>query len=109
KDVDEQRAMEYVFGYVAFLDISARGLTRPTPFVAKGQDTHGVCGPWITTRDEVPDPHDLVVSSWVNGQARQHYNTKFMAHPIPNQIAWLTRFVQLQPGDIVATGTYHEG
>ncbi len=109
KNIKEANAMDYVFGYVPFFDISARGMTRRTQFVPKGQDSYGPCGPWITTKDEIPDPHNLVVKSWVNGQARQNYNTKFMAHKIPDQIAWLTRLVQLQPGDVIATGTYHEG
>ena len=109
KNVTEAEAMNYVFGYVPFFDISARGLNRRTQFVPKGQDTYGPCGPWITTRDEIPDPHDLTVRSWVNGQMRQNYSTKHMAHKIPAQIAWLSRFVQLQPGDVIATGTYHEG
>lgn len=109
KNIAETEAMDYVFGYVPFFDISARGLSRRTQFVPKGQDTYGPCGPWITTKDEIPDPHDLVVRSWVNGQLRQNYNTRYMAHKIPGQMAWLTRFVQLQPGDVIATGTYHEG
>jgi 2-keto-4-pentenoate hydratase/2-oxohepta-3-ene-1,7-dioic acid hydratase in catechol pathway len=109
KNVKQEEAMDYVFGYVPYFDISARGLTRRTQFVPKGQDTHGPCGPWITTKDEIPDPHNLAVKSWVNGQPRQDYNTKYMAHKIPDQIAWVTRFVQLQPGDVIATGTYHVG
>ena len=109
KNVREADAMSAVFGYVPFFDISARGLARRTQFVPKGQDSHAPCGPWITTKDEVPDPDNLVVRSWVNGQARQNYNTKHMAHKIPDQIAWLSRFIQLQPADVIATGTYHEG
>lgn len=109
KNVKQENAMDYVFGYVPFFDISARGLTRRTQFVPKGQDTHGPCGPWITTKDEIPDPHNLTVKSWVNGRPRQDYNTRHMAYKIPDQIAWLTRFVQLQPGDVIATGTYHVG
>lgn len=109
KNVSEKDAMKHVFGYVPFFDISARGLSRRTQFVPKGQDSYGPCGPWITTADEIPDPHNLVVKSWVNGQARQNYSTKHMAHKIPDQIAWLTRFVRLEPGDVIATGTYHEG
>ena len=109
KNVKVAEAMDAVFGYVPFFDISARGLRRRTQFVPKGQDGYGPCGPWITTKDEIPDPHDLVVKSWVNGQLRQNYNTKFMAHKIPDQIAWLTRFIQLQPGDVIATGTFHDG
>ena len=109
KNIQETAAMDHVFGYVPFFDISARGLVRRSQFVPKGQDTYGPCGPWITTKDEIPDPYNIVVKSWVNGQSRQNYNTKFMAHKIPDQIAWLTRFVRLEPGDVIATGTYHEG
>lgn len=109
KNVSAADAMNYVFGYVPFFDISARGMNRRTQFLPKGQDSYGPCGPWITTRDEIADPHDLVVKSWVNGQSRQNYSTKFMAHKIPAQIAWLSRFLQLEPGDVIATGTYHEG
>jgi 2-keto-4-pentenoate hydratase/2-oxohepta-3-ene-1,7-dioic acid hydratase in catechol pathway len=109
KNVKLADAMNFVFGYVPFFDISARGMTRRTQFLPKGQDTYATVGPWITTRDEIPDPHNLVVKSWVNGQARQNYNTKYMAYKIPEQISWLSRFVQLCPGDVIATGTYHEG
>jgi 2-keto-4-pentenoate hydratase/2-oxohepta-3-ene-1,7-dioic acid hydratase in catechol pathway len=109
KSIPAAEAMNYVFAYVPFFDISARGLTRRTQFVPKGQDTFGPCGPWITTKDEVGDPHTLQVKSWVNGEPRQDYNTKDMAHKIPSLIAWVSRFVQLQPGDVIATGTYHVG
>ncbi len=109
KNIKESDAMKSVFGYAPFFDISARGLTRRTQFLHKGQDTYACLGPWITTKDEVPDPHNLVVKSWVDGKSRQDYNTKSMAHKIPAQIAWLTKFVRLQPGDVIATGTYHEG
>jgi 2-keto-4-pentenoate hydratase/2-oxohepta-3-ene-1,7-dioic acid hydratase in catechol pathway len=57
----------------------------------------------------VPDPHKLNVKSWVGGEARQDYSTEHMAHQIPDQIAWLTRFIELQPGDVITTGTYHVG
>jgi 2-keto-4-pentenoate hydratase/2-oxohepta-3-ene-1,7-dioic acid hydratase in catechol pathway len=109
KNVPESKAMDYVFGYIPFFDISTRGLARRTQFIPKGQDTHACCGPWIITKDEIPDPHNVVVKSWTNGEPRQNYNTKFMAHKIPDQINWLTRFVRLNPGDIIATGTFHEG
>jgi 2-keto-4-pentenoate hydratase/2-oxohepta-3-ene-1,7-dioic acid hydratase in catechol pathway len=109
KNVREADAMSTVFGYVPFFDISARGLVRRTQFVAHGQDSYSLCGPWITTKDEVPDADNLEVKSWVNGQARQNFSTKHMAHKIPGQIAWLSKFVQLQPADVIATGTYHVG
>jgi len=109
KHVSEADAMDHVFGYVPFFDISARGLVRRSQFLPKGQDTFAVCGPWITTADEIADPHRLRVRSWVNDEPRQDYGTAHMAHDIPDQIAWLTRFIQLQPADVIATGTYHEG
>jgi len=109
KNVSESDALSYVFGYVPFFDISCRGLVRRTQFIPKGQDTHGCCGPWIITKDEIPDPHNVVVKSWTSGEPRQNYNTKFMAHKIPEQIAWLSKFLRLSPGDVIATGTYHEG
>jgi 2-keto-4-pentenoate hydratase/2-oxohepta-3-ene-1,7-dioic acid hydratase in catechol pathway len=109
ENVPENKALDYVFGYLPMFDISTRGLVRRTQFVGKGQGSHGCCGPWIITKDEISDPHNVVVKSWTNGEPRQNYNTGAMAHKIPNQIAWLTRFLTLSPGDVVATGTFHEG
>jgi 2-keto-4-pentenoate hydratase/2-oxohepta-3-ene-1,7-dioic acid hydratase in catechol pathway len=109
KDVPEKKALDYVFGYVPMFDISTRGMVRRTQFVGKGQGSHGCCGPWIITKDEIPDPHNVNVKSWTNGEPRQNYNTGSMAHKIPNQIAWLTKLLTLSPGDVVLTGTFHEG
>ena len=109
RNISVEDALDHVFGYVGFFDISARGLTRRTQLIPKGQATYAVCGPWIATRDEIPDPHNVQIKSWVNGDARQDYNTQHMAVRIPQQIAWLSRFIDLHPGDIIATGTYHIG
>ena len=109
RDISVEDALDHVFGYMGFLDISARGLTRRTQLIPKGQATYAVCGPWVATRDEIPDPHNLQVRSWVNGEARQDYSTEHMAVRIPQQIAWLSRFINLHPGDVIATGTYHIG
>ena len=109
ENVPENKALDHIFGYVPIFDISTRGLVRRTQFVGKGQGSHGCCGPWIITKDEIPDPHNVIVKSWTNGEPRQNYNTSAMAHKIPNQIAWLTKFLTLCPGDVVATGTFHEG
>ena len=94
KNISVAEAMNYVFGYAPFFDISVRGLTRRTMFLPKGQDTHAALGPWITTKDEVPDAHNLTVRSWVAGEARQNYNTEYMAYKIPDQIAWLKKCSQ---------------
>ena len=112
KHVSEADAMEYVFGYVPFIDVSARpagGVQRRTQFMGKGQDTFAPIGPYLVTKDEVPDPHDLQVRLWVNEGLRQDYRTSDMAHRIPAQIAWLTQFVTLVPGDVITTGTHHRG
>jgi 2-keto-4-pentenoate hydratase/2-oxohepta-3-ene-1,7-dioic acid hydratase in catechol pathway len=101
--------MDYIFGYVPFFDVSARGMTRRSQFLPKGQDTFSPCGPWITTKDEVPDPHALSVRPWLNGEDRQNYNSKDMAYNIPYQVAWLSKYAQLHPGDVIATGTHHDG
>jgi len=109
KNVTQENAMDYVFGYVPFFDVSARGMTRRSQVLPKGQDTFSPCGPWITTKDEIPDPYSLQVRSWLNGEDRQNYNTRDMAYKIDYQIAWLSKYLQLQPGDVVATGTHHDG
>ncbi|MDA0799369.1 MAG: fumarylacetoacetate hydrolase family protein [Chloroflexi bacterium] len=109
KNVSIENAYDHIFGYCPFVDISARGMTRRTQFLPKGQDTFALVGPWITTRDEVGDPHTLNVKSWVNGGARQDYSTSAMARKIPEQLSWASRFLQLQGGDIITTGTYHVG
>jgi len=107
--VSEAEAMDHVFGYLPFYDVSARGLNRRSQLVSKGQETFAACGPWITTADEIADPFALTVKSWIAGTLRQDYQTKFMAHSIAAQIAWLSQFVHLRPGDVIATGVYHEG
>ncbi len=107
--VTEANAMDHVFGYIPFFDISARGLNRRSQFLGKGQETFAACGPWITTADEVPDHLDLNVKSWIAGTLRQDYSTKHMAHSIPAQVAWLSRFAHLRSGDLIATGVYHVG
>lgn len=107
--VSEKDALSYVFGYIPYVDVSARGMTRRSQFLPKGQDGFSACGPWITTSDEVVDPHKLTVMSWLNGEARQNFSTSLMVYNINEQLAWLSRFVELRPGDLVATGGFHEG
>jgi 2-keto-4-pentenoate hydratase/2-oxohepta-3-ene-1,7-dioic acid hydratase in catechol pathway len=101
-------AMDAVAGYVGFCDLSARDIaTLDNHRVdrAKGFDTFTVIGPWFVTADEIPDPHQLRVRFWVNGELRQDGSTAEMFHSIPAQLAWLTSAVSLVPGDVVATGT----
>lgn len=104
-------AMKYIFGYMCFIDGSARGLPPPSNvfFQMKSRDTFAPIGPYIVTADEIPDPHKLQIKLWVNGELKQNFNTDDMAHKIPRCIEWLTSIHTLEPGDIVATGTNHRG
>jgi 2-keto-4-pentenoate hydratase/2-oxohepta-3-ene-1,7-dioic acid hydratase in catechol pathway len=104
-------AMKYVFGYLNFIDGSARGLPpdNNTFYQMKARDTFAPIGPYLVTADEIPDPHKLQVRLWNNGILMQDYNTSDMAHRIPRCIEWITSVHTLEPGDIVATGTDHRG
>jgi 2-keto-4-pentenoate hydratase/2-oxohepta-3-ene-1,7-dioic acid hydratase in catechol pathway len=104
-------AMSYVFGYVNFIDGSARGLPPAGNvfYQMKSRDTFCPIGPYLVTADEIADPHRLQIKLWVNGQLMQNFNTDDMAHKIPRCIEWVTSIHTLEPGDILATGTNHRG
>ena len=109
--VGAAEAMNYVFGYLNFIDGSARGLppSGNTFYQMKSRDTFAPLGPFLVTADEVRDPHALQVRLWINGQLKQNYNTGTMSHKIPQCIEWVTSLHTLEPGDILATGTDHRG
>jgi 2-keto-4-pentenoate hydratase/2-oxohepta-3-ene-1,7-dioic acid hydratase in catechol pathway len=109
--VSAAEAMDYVFGYLNFIDGSARGLppSNNTFYQMKSRDTFAPMGPVLVTADEVPDPHALQARLWVNGVLKQNYHTKSMAHKIPRCIEWITSVHTLDPGDVIATGTDHRG
>ena len=110
-NVSQAQAMSYIFGYMNFIDGSARGLppSGNTFYQMKSRDSFCPIGPYIVTADEIPDPHRLQVKLWVNGDLKQNYNTNDMAHKIPRCIEWVTSIHTLLPGDILATGTNHRG
>jgi 2-keto-4-pentenoate hydratase/2-oxohepta-3-ene-1,7-dioic acid hydratase in catechol pathway len=109
--VPAAEAMSYVFGYLNFIDGSARGLSPAgnTFYQMKSRDTFAPIGPYLVTADEVRDPHRLQVRLWVNDVLKQNFNTSDMAHKIPRCIEWVTSIHSLGPGDILATGTNHRG
>jgi 2-keto-4-pentenoate hydratase/2-oxohepta-3-ene-1,7-dioic acid hydratase in catechol pathway len=109
--VSGANAMSYVFGYVNFIDGSARGLppSGNTFFQMKSRDTFAPIGPYLVTADEIADPQRLQIKLWVNGTLKQNFNTSDMAHKIPRCLEWLSSIHTLEPGDIVATGTNHRG
>jgi 2-keto-4-pentenoate hydratase/2-oxohepta-3-ene-1,7-dioic acid hydratase in catechol pathway len=104
-------AMDYIFGYLNFIDGSARGLppSGNTFYQMKSRDTFAPMGPYLVTAAEVPNPLTLQVRLWVNGILKQNYNTSDMAHKIPRVIEWISSIHPLEPGDVIATGTNHRG
>ena len=109
--VPAAKAMSHIFGYVNFIDGSARGLppSGNTFYQMKSRDTFAPMGPYIVTADEIADPHRLQVRLWVNGILMQNFNTSDMAHRIPRCIEWVSSIHTLEPGDVLATGTNHRG
>ncbi|MBI2886315.1 MAG: fumarylacetoacetate hydrolase family protein [Chloroflexi bacterium] len=108
-NIRADQAMGHIFGYVNFVDVSARGLHANSFFWGKSWDTFGPCGPYLVTADEVADPQSLAIRLWVNGDLRQDYNTSDMGHKIPRTIEWISSVVTLEPGDLIACGTNHQG
>ena len=110
-NVKAAAAMGHIFGYVNFIDGSARGLPPAgnTFYQMKSRDTFAPMGPCIVTADDVKDPHRLQIRLWVNGELKQNFNTSDMAHKIPRCIEWVSAIHTLEPGDVLATGTNHRG
>ncbi len=107
KNIPEDRAMDYVFGYTVINDVSARDLQRRHGQFFKGKTLDGACpmGPWIVTRDELPDPHKLHITLRVNGTTKQDSNTEHLIFKVPTLISVLSAGMTLEAGDIIATGT----
>lgn len=102
-----ETALDYVFGYTPFIDVSARGLPGGF-FLGKSWHTFAPLGPAIVTADEIADPNKLTVSFAVNGKTRQTYSTGDMARHVPQLLAEITKVIALAPGDVVATGVHHD-
>ena len=109
--VKAEDAYDYIFGYLNFIDGSARGLPPAgnTFYQMKSRETFAPMGPWLVTADEIADPLNLPVQLTVNGEVKQNFNTNDMAHQIPRVVEWVTSIHTLHPGDVIATGTNHRG
>jgi 2-keto-4-pentenoate hydratase/2-oxohepta-3-ene-1,7-dioic acid hydratase in catechol pathway len=107
RHVPREHAHEVIAGYLVVNDVSVRDwqLRIPTWTMGKSFDTHGPIGPWITTADEVGDPHALRVRTWVNGELRQDSSTKNLIFDCFAIVEHLSTAFTLEPGDVVATGT----
>jgi 2-keto-4-pentenoate hydratase/2-oxohepta-3-ene-1,7-dioic acid hydratase in catechol pathway len=110
-NVKAANAMDYVFGYVNFIDGSARGLPPAgnTFYQMKSRETFAPLGPYLVTKDEIPNPQNLQIKLWNNGVLRQNFNTSDMAHKIPRCVEFVSSLHTLEPGDVLPTGTNHRG
>jgi len=98
-----ENALEFVAGYAIGLDMTIRGPEMPS--WRKSVDTYAVCGPWLTTKDEVPDPNCLRLSLKVNGETRQDSTTAHMVYSVRQLIEYATSMYTLYPGDLIFSGT----
>lgn len=107
RDISKADAMDHVAGYTAFNDGSMRDWQFHTRQIAPGKNFRASAsiGPWLVTRDEIPDPDALSIACRLNGETLQSSSTAYMIHKIPAFIAYVSRVLDLQPGDILATGT----
>ena len=107
RHVPAARASEVIAGYVIVNDVTVRDwqFRAPTMTIGKSFDTHGPTGPWLACADEIADPQDLHIRTWVNGDLLQDASTKEMIFDCAAQIETLSTAFTLEPGDIIATGT----
>jgi 2-keto-4-pentenoate hydratase/2-oxohepta-3-ene-1,7-dioic acid hydratase in catechol pathway len=113
KMVKQDNWRSAVFGYTGMIDVSARGDGRRTwktgSWLGKSFDTFCPLGPCITTADEIPEPNDLRIKFWNDGQLRHDYNTDDMEHRVPALIEFATTVMTMDSGDLISCGTNHEG
>ena len=113
KEVKREDWQDAIFGYTCLIDVSARGEGRRTwkagSWLGKSFDSFAPIGPCIVTRDEIPDPNNLVVRFWNDGQLRHNYNTDDMEHRVPELVEFASSIMTLNSGDLIACGTNHEG
>ncbi|NSZ18626.1 fumarylacetoacetate hydrolase family protein [Agrobacterium vitis] len=107
RHVSREDARSVIAGYLVANDVTARDwqFRSPTYTLGKSFDTHGPIGPWITTDDEIADPHDLTLTLSLNGEERQRSSTGDMIYDIFDQIVYLSTVMTLEPGDVIITGT----
>ncbi|MEO7715758.1 MAG: fumarylacetoacetate hydrolase family protein [Capsulimonas sp.] len=111
KNITERDAMGYVVGYTLFNDVTARdeqkrAFAQSLPwFLSKSYDTFGPMGPCLVTADEIRNPHNLEITTTVNGVVKQQANTSQMLFTIPQLIAFISKRMALEPGDVIITGT----
>ncbi len=108
-DLTKQQAMDAVFGYTIILDVTARGYGSGQNLIGsrnvrKGFNTFCPVGPWITTKDEIPDPQNVTMKCWVNGEIKQSAKTDAMINGVVELVSFLSQVTTLYPGDLISTG-----
>lgn len=109
RNLSKAQAFDAIFGYTVMLDVTARGYGSGTGLpgtrcVRKGFETFAPTGPWIVTRDEIGDPHNLWMKLWINGELKQAAKTNAMVNDIGTLVSYLSRVTTLYPGDLITTG-----
>ncbi|QPK62304.1 fumarylacetoacetate hydrolase family protein [Methylomonas sp. LL1] len=107
KNVPVDKAHEVIAGYTICNDVTVRDWQQRTPTwtLGKSFDTHGPMGPWLVTADEIADPHNLGLKTWVDDELRQSANTGEMIFNCYEMVAYLSQAMTLEPGDVISTGT----
>lgn len=107
RHVPVSEAHRVIAGFTIANDVSVRDwqARSPTMTVGKSFDTAGPLGPWLVTQDEIDDPHNLTLKTWVDDELRQHANTGQMLFNCYEMVAYLSQAMTLEPGDVIATGT----
>jgi len=107
RHVPVEKAKEVIAGFTIVNDVSVRDwqFRSATFTLGKSFDSHGPMGPWLVTSDEIPDPHDLTIKTWVNQELRQNANTGEMIFNCYEMVAYLSQAMTLEPGDVISTGT----
>jgi len=108
-DLTKERALDAIFGYTIILDVTARGYGSGQNLIGsrcvrKGFDTFCPVGPWITTKDEIPEPQNLSMKCWVNGALKQSAKTDAMINGVLELVSYLSQVGTLYPGDLISTG-----
>jgi 2-keto-4-pentenoate hydratase/2-oxohepta-3-ene-1,7-dioic acid hydratase in catechol pathway len=105
RHIAAERALEHVAGYTCFVDGSVRDYQKFSVTSGKNFPGTGPLGPWLVTRDEIPDPGRLTLTTRLNGKEVQHATTDLLIYSIPQIIAFCSDFTALAPGDVISTGT----
>lgn len=106
--ISERDALDHVLGYILGIDFSERDFQfnrGGQGFKGKSADTFAPLGPWLATRDEIPDPQNLALRLSVNGAIKQNSSTRNMIFPVKALVSYISRFMSLQSGDVILTGT----